>query len=89
MLGGRNRGAIGALSPLMAWQVQPVSAPIQSELARYLRQQAEECLRLSSSVGDQNTAAANELVVMAASLHERALKLERRTSSPVTADETV
>ena len=73
----------------MAWRVQPVSAPIQSELARYLRQQAEECLRLSSSVGDQNSAAANELVVMAASLHERALKLERRISPPNTAEETV
>ncbi|HJT07375.1 MAG TPA: hypothetical protein VJ747_10635 [Stellaceae bacterium] len=73
----------------MAWRVQPVSAPIQSELARYLRQQAEECLRLSSSVGDQNSTAANELVVMAASLHERALKLERRIAPPDTADETV
>jgi hypothetical protein len=73
----------------MAWRVQPVSAPVQSELARYLRQQAEECLRLSSSVGDQNAAAASELVVMAASLHERALKLERRTPPHGTADETV
>ena len=73
----------------MAWQVQPVSAPVQSELAHYLRQQAEECLRLSSSVSDQNTAAANELVVMAASLHERALKLERRPSRPGTEDERV
>jgi hypothetical protein len=73
----------------MAWRVQPVSAPLQSELARYLRQQAEEYLRLSSSVGDQNAAAANELIVMAASLHERALKLERRTPPRRTADETV
>jgi hypothetical protein len=73
----------------MAWRVQPVSTPLQSELARYLRQQAEECLRLSSSVGDQNAAAASELIVMAASLHERALKLERRTPPRHAADETV
>jgi hypothetical protein len=74
---------------MMAWRVQPVSGPIQSELARYLRQRAEECLRLSSSVGDQNAAAASELLVMAASLHERALKLEGRTPPRRTADETV
>ena len=60
----------------MVWHVQPVSAPIEWALARYLRQQAEECLRLSTSIGDQDAVAANELVVMAASLHERALKLE-------------
>jgi hypothetical protein len=72
----------------MAWHVQPAAAPIQSELARYLRQQAEECLRLSSSVGDQNADAASELIVMAASLHERALKLERRSPGRK-ADETV
>jgi cytochrome P450 len=73
----------------MAWRVQSVSAPVQSELARYLRQQAEECLRLSSSVRDQHAAAASELIVMAASLHERALKLERKAPPPKTADETV
>ena len=78
-----------ALSPVMAWRVRPVSAPVQSELARYLRQQAEECLRLSSSVGDQNSAAASELIVMAASLHERALKLEGRSPPRRAADETV
>ena len=73
----------------MAWRVQPVPAPIRSDLARYLRQQAEECLRLSNAVGDQNAAAASELIVMAASLHERALKLEaQRTMPPRTGDET-
>jgi hypothetical protein len=73
----------------MAWRVQPASAPFRSELARYLRQQAEECLRLSSNVGDQNSAAASELIVMAASLHERALRLEGQAQPPDTADETV
>jgi len=72
----------------MVWRVQPVSAPPGSELARYLRQQAEECLRLSGSVGDQNAAAASELVTMAASLRERALKLEQGRP-PAAADETV
>jgi len=71
----------------MAWRV--VSAPIGSELARYLRQQAEECLRLSSSVSEQNAAAASELIVMAASLHERALKLEGKAPPRTAADETV
>jgi hypothetical protein len=73
----------------MAWRVEPVSAPIGSELARYLRQQAEECLRLSNSVGEQNAAAAGELIVMAASLHERALKLEGESPPRRAADETV
>jgi hypothetical protein len=73
----------------MAWRVQPVSAPVRSELARYLRQQAEECLRLSNSVSEQNTAAASELIVMAASLHERALKIEGKSPPRAAAGETV
>lgn len=73
----------------MTWRVQPVSTPLHSELARYLRQQAEECLRLSNSVGDQNGAIAGELIVMAASLHERALKLEGRLRRRSQADEKV
>lgn len=73
----------------MAWRVEPVPAPVGSELARYLRQQAEECLRLSNSVGDQNGVAASELIVMAASLHERALKLEGKWPPQRAADEKV
>jgi hypothetical protein len=73
----------------MAWHVHPVSAPIDWALARYLRQQAEECLRLSNSIGDQDAVAANELVIMAASLHERALRLEGGSQSRTTTHQAV
>ncbi len=46
----------------------------QVELARFYRTQAEECLRLAAAA--KEPAAAAELVLMAASLHERAIKLE-------------
>ncbi len=58
----------------MIWQVGPVPASAPAELARFLRQKAEECLRLARATAEES--AAKELLVMAASLHDRALRLE-------------
>jgi hypothetical protein len=73
----------------MAWHIHPVSAPVHWALARYLRQQAEECLRLSNSIAGQDAVAANELVIMAASLHERALRLESGSQQRTTTHQAV
>jgi hypothetical protein len=54
----------------MRWLVEPLPPAADKELSRYLRTQAAECLRLARKA--QNL----ELVVVAASLHERATRLE-------------
>ena len=64
-----------ACSGGMAWLVEPIPASKSSEMAHFLREKAEECLRLARAMTDES-ASAKELIVMAASLHERAVKLE-------------
>jgi len=54
--------------------VGPLTPAALAELARYLRHQAEECLLLAHK--ERSAPSAAELVVIAASLHERATKLE-------------
>jgi len=69
----------GPLQRLMSWLMEePPASPF--EIADALRQHAEECLRLARRA--ESPAMAAELVIMAASLHERATRLEATSSWP-------
>jgi hypothetical protein len=57
----------------MVQLVDSLPATTEAELARFLRQQAEECLSLAR---DQPPSVASELLALAAMLHERAVRLE-------------